>query len=239
MKQTHKTILFVILIIFTLSACHKRTLVPDFDEYSRVADFSGKKIIFLNNYNFDTQNEDTLFILDIPPYALDSSVIFNLYQFKNENLYYELFEELSIEQETHFIYFLIFYNQYTNIDTDYDDISYHLSIDFNKPVVSTFYIDKYLDANMKFYRIKIPKYNEWGNDNNIRVDTNYQAFPHGFYELDLVYLINGKWTENNEWGQGEYSINNWEEVTEYTYNQDNKSITFEINNTDYMYVIVE
>ena len=237
MKSNKIKIFFIIIILFSITACHKRTLQHNFDAYSRIADANGKKIIFLNNYSFDTNNEDTLLILDIPPLALNDTVIFNFYQYNNENLFYELINELSVNQETNFFYFLCFYNNYTN--TDNNNISYHLSIEFNKPVTMTYFFDQYIDENMELYKIKIPKYNEWGENNNIRIDTNYQAFPNGFVELDLTYLINGKWTENDYWGEGDYSLDNWEQITEYTFNAHNNSITFPIYNTDFMYVIVE
>ncbi len=66
---------------------------------------------------------------------------------------------------------------------------------------------------------------------------NLQGYPDGYDNLDLTYLINGRWTNIFDWGSGSLSLDNWELVSVYEFDIINKTVSFEINNTDYMYVM--
>ena len=89
------------------------------------------------------------------------------------------------------------------------------------------------------YKINIPAKNEWGTgvENNMWINYNNQGYPNGYNEQDLMYIINGRWTENYSWGTGSLSFDNWEEVSDYSYDISNKTVSFQINDTDYIYVM--
>ena len=232
-------------IIFLFSACHKRQeldFFSDYESYDRTVGVDGKKMVFLRNYGDDTNTDDTLLKLDIQPDALDETIIVNFYEYFNETVEYDINVDFGLGVTSKFFYILPFYEFENNNDSTSDyKLDTHLSIDFNYPVTTTYFIDttyySMLEVTDLLFRIKIPRYDEW--DDNIWTEFNEQAYPNGFSKADLNYLINGKWNEID--GYYENPINpsmaNWELVPSYSINPDNHSVTFLMDKTDYMYVI--
>ncbi len=238
-----KTIKYTLIIIFSfsifISSCHQRIEIDTkYDNLNRVVGPEGDTINYYEYNPLDSISE-VIVRLEVPPNALDSFVVFNMYEFSNEAIDIDLLY-MGMENYSDFLYFVPFYesegyNEYTT-----DSIDHHLSIEFNIPVTITYNLSFYeIGYNAKLYKIKIPKINEWGGEyaDNVWVNWNYQGYPEGYDPLDLTYIINGRWTEYDAWGAGDFSFANWEEVTYYNYDITNQKVTFNIQNTDYMYVM--
>jgi len=244
MKNSILKNIVYIFILFTLilsSACYKYPDMEDvsYKDYRRLIGPEGGKINFYKNYENDS-SDVILVTMDFPENSLDSFVVFNMYQFYDETMNNDL-ELLDMAVQTKFLYFVPFYKSYGYNEQSIEDAEYHLSIDFHHPVTITYNVEEDLgegvenELNMpRLYRIKIPELGEW--DQNVWVNWNHQGYPDGYHNNDLIYLINGRWTESG-WGEGVFGLTNWELVTIYTYNNNNKTVTFNINNTDYIYVM--
>ncbi len=224
-------------LIFTIPACHTRTeLDIKYDSLMRVVGPEGG-IIKYYEYNPKDSLSVIAVKMEIPEGALDSFIVFNMHEFEDDALYVDL-SYLGIEQFSDFLYFVPFYESYGYNEQTNDNTDYHLSIDFNTPAKVTFNLNFYnVPDTAKLYKIKIPRINEWGETDNIWVNWNYQGYPDGYDVLDLQYIINGKWTIEDAWGSGNLSLNNWEEVIDYDFDTTNRTVQFEIENTDYLYVM--
>lgn len=242
-----KTI-YIFLVFFTtiilFSACHKRQekdYFVGYENYNRTVGVDGKEIVFLRNYGDDTNSNDTLLKLNILPDALDTTIIVNFYEYFNETLESDINNDFGLNLTSKFFYILPFYEFDNDNDSTSDyKLDTHVSIDFNYPVTTTYFIDtsyySMLEITGLLYRIKIPRYDEW--DDNVWTEFNEQAYPNGFSHADLDYLINGKWNEVDGYGgTSTASMVNWELVPNYSINPENHSITFLMDKTDYMYVI--
>ena len=229
--------LSILSIMFSIPACHKRVeLDIKYDSLMRVVGPDGG---IINYYEYNPKDSLSVIAvkIEIPKEALDSFVVFNMHEYENQALYVDL-SNLGMNQYSDYLYFVPFYESYGYNEQTNDSIGYHLSIDFNVPAKITYNLSFYnIPDTAKLYRIKIPKINEWGDTDNVWVNWNYQGYPDGYDALDLQYIINGKWTINDAWGSGELSLYNWEEVPLYTYDIINKKVEFEIESTDYMYVM--
>jgi len=239
-----KYLILLIILILTISACYQYPELDDiqYEDYRRIIGPEGGIINFYKNYENDSI-KDVLVKMEFPEDALDDFIVFNMYEFFDEPTHHEL-DNMSLEQYSYFLYFVPFYESDGYNEHSQGDTNQHISINFNLPVTVTYNFSKYeyyveeinnIDI-AKLYRIKIPAENEW-EMNNVWIRWNLQGYPDGYSDIDLIYLITGKWTESISWGTGELSLSNWEEVTEYTYNNIDQTVVFDINNTDYMYVM--
>ncbi len=256
----YKNFTLIIIIIILFSSCYKYPDLEeyDYDSFRRVVGAEGGTINFLANYENDSI-QDILIQLDIPEGALDSVVVFNMYKTGNYELATEMDNGLA-KVGTEFIYFVPFYESQGYHEHDQIDVSYHLSIEFNQPVSVTYnyligldnfdgnsidnvklYYEYYKATNNSFqlYRIKIPKTDEWGQENNIRINWNSQGYPVGYNTTDINYIITGSWSQANVWGSELRSLENWEQVTDIDLNGTDGTVSFQINNTDYMYVLAK
>lgn len=234
----YSALIFILAIPF--SSCHKRIeLEEDYADFRRVI---GPKGGVINYYEYNPQDSipETIVSLKFPKNALDSFVVFNMYEFDDEAAYVDLVN-MGMDTYSEFLYFVPFYESYGYNEQTVNTTDYHLSIDFNIPVTVTYNLSfYYIGEEAQLYRIKIPRLNEWGSgeDNNIWVNWNYQGYPDGYDKLDLTYLVTGKWAENVSWGDSvALSLTNWEEVPDFYYNETDETIRFDIENTDYMYVM--
>ncbi|MEN8121987.1 MAG: PepSY-like domain-containing protein [Bacteroidota bacterium] len=252
---------YLLIIIFTtliFQSCYKEPDFTNFDyeTYNRIIGPDGGIINFYSNYSNDSKN-DVLVSLDVPIDALDSVMVFNMYQFEEYELVMQMDRGFS-SIGSKFLYFVPFYESQGYHERSQLDISYHLSVEFNKPITITYnflaedmelsaenwqqaelYSDYYKRTNMAYrlFRIKIPKLDEWGENNNIYVNWNTQGYPNGYDRTDLNYIISGLWSSLDDWGNGETGLENWEEVTDFELNISENSVSYEINNTDYIYVL--
>lgn len=247
-KYLKQSILLILIIGFT--SCYEYPELSDihYDEYRRVIGPDGGTINFYENYE-DDSIKDIIVKMDFPVGALDSFVVFNMHEFNDtfaENDLYNL--EMFIN--TQFLYFIPFYESDGYNEHAQEDIDYHLSLNFNDSVSITYNLNNYfsidnntiseesiLSGDTKLYRIKIPALDEW--EENIWVNWNIQGYPDGYDNIDLVYLITGRWTELSGWSNGDLSLENWMDDVKYSYDSENKTITFKIKDTDYMYVMGE
>jgi len=239
----NKYYLFLLLVGLSIQfySCHQR-VVPEYeyDDFRRVIGPEGGVINFYE-YNPEDSIPNVLLKMEFPENALDSLVVFNMYEFYDEQTNLDL-SNLNMLEYSDFLYLIPFYESfgYNNDTTLQGGTDYHLSIDFNQPVTLTYKIREWeYDPNNKLFRIPIPKLNDptWGE--NVWVHWNQQGYADGYYELDLIYLITGRWTEFSSWGMGTPSLSNWEElpIGSYTYNSSDSTVTFNINNTDYIYAM--
>ncbi len=252
-NNSKRLISLLLILVLSFSACYEYPDLTDiqYEDYRRVIGPDGGTINFYANYENDSI-EEILVSLEFPENALDSLIVFNMYEFSDEAVFVDI-DYLGRQQQTEFLYFVPFYESYGYIQHDETSniTDQHLSIDFNSPVRVTYNLNFYdVDINAKLYRIKIPKvselvdifnnpYNEWGQLNNVWVNWNLQGYPDGYDKLDLTYLINGRWTDIYDWGSGQLSLDNWEELAldAYQYDIINNMVSFEIYNTDYLYVM--
>jgi len=237
-------IIFLLILFISFSSCYEYPVLNDiqYDDYRRVIGPDGGTINFYENYGNDSLKK-VLVKMEFPKNALDSVIVFNMYEFNDLFAANDLLN-LNMYANTQFLYFVPFYESEGYVAHDNEaDIGYHLSINFNSPVSITYNLDNYLAGyetlldNSVLYRIKIPALDEW--DENIWVNWNIQGYPDGYDNIDLVYLITGRWTETSGWSNGDLSLDNWEEVTNYTFDNINGTVTFDIEDTDYMYVLGE
>jgi hypothetical protein len=246
LKSHIKTIFIFIVLLTALMSCYHYPEEEDFgyDEYNRVIGPEGGEIYFYRNYEDDSERE-LIVKMDFPVNAVDSVLVFNMYEFWDEVTYYDLNYILSVEAFSDFLYFVPFYESdgYREVLTDTSDfeslVQKHVSIQFNTPVTVTYYNSfyEYMTDTAVLYRINIPGENEWGIENNVWVNYNIQGYPDGYDAIDLIYLIMGRWTETTEWGSDVFSLDNWEVADTYTLNVNEESVSFEILDTDYMYVM--
>ncbi len=251
-------LIFIVLIPLIFNGCHKDYEFQDFDykTYNRVVGSNGGTLNFYANYENDTKNE-IIASLEIPKGALDSLLVFNMYQFENYELATQM-EEGFAKFGSKLLYFVPFYESEGYHERGQMELNYHLSITFKKPVKITYhplasysdmvlqnwqevelYNNYYKTTNQayKVYRIKIPKIDEWGYNNNIFVNWTRQGYPNGYDPIHLSYIVNGKWTASDSWGTGKTSMENWELVGEYQIETAADMISFEIYDTDYIYIV--
>jgi len=256
--NTKNILLISGFILLLFQGCYKEPDFTNFDyeTYNRVVGPDGGRIDFYGNYADDNSN-NVLISLDVPQGALDSMMVFNMYQFEDYELVLQMKNGYA-EIGSKFLYFVPFYESDGYHERGQLDLSYHLSLDFNSPIAVTYnfladggglsaetwqeaelYHDHYKKTNRSYrlYRIKIPKLDEWGEGDNIYVNWNNQGYPEGYDRTDLYYIISGIWSPLSEWGKGYLSLENWEPVSDFNLDTENSSVTFEIPNTDYLYLI--
>lgn len=241
----NKNVIIILILPFfiltvLLSSCHERWEGEDFyTEYNRVVGPDGGNLIFYKNYQNDSL-KNKLATLTFEENTLDSIILLNYYEFYNERLRWDLFDNFNIEQITPFFYFVPFYKSEGYNEHGNNDEEYHLSIPFKKNVKVSYSLEGYdYSSEYKLYRIIIPRTNEWGEDDNIWVAWNNQGYPNGYEQIDLIYLLNGQWTQSGGWGGNlEMNLTNWEEIG-YKYDNENNTINFEVQDTDWIYALVE
>ncbi|MFN8257798.1 MAG: PepSY-like domain-containing protein [Bacteroidales bacterium] len=257
MKQNN---IFIILILslFILNGCRKEFDFQDFDysTYTRVVGPEGGNITFYANYSNDKKT-DVIAEMDVPPGALDSLMVFNLYQYEDFEVASQMMDGF-VKVGSKFLYFIPFYESEGYHERGQMELNYHLSVKFNEPITVTYHpLANYSDFSLKswqevelynnyykttnkmykVYRIKIPKIDQWGEGYNLYVNWTYQGYANGYDHTDLSYLINGKWSVGDNWGKGAISMDNWEEVQSAQLDVENDVITFKIFDTDYIYVV--
>jgi len=236
-------IFFSIMIfasVFFYFGCYQ---YPDIDEtayenYRRVIGPNGGTIEFYRNYENDSLNNLAVKMI-FPENSVDSYIVFNMYEYNSEILEVDL-NNMNRIAISDFLYFVPFYESEGYNEHSSDDIDEHNSLYFNDSVEVTYYLNGFnIIQGAKLYRINIPSKDEWGNgeDYNIWVNYNLQGYPEGYDEQDLMYLINGLWTEEYFWGTGPLSFDNWEEIVGNHYNISDNLVSFYINETDYIYVM--
>lgn len=257
-----KHLINIILLLILISGCYKEPDFIDFDyrTYNRVVGPRGGSLMFFANYENDTDNSLNV-EMEFPQDALDSMMVFNMYQFEDYELVLQMQDGFA-QVGSRFLYFVPFYESEGYYKREHLDLSYHLSTDFNKPVRVKYYFladkdevspnswqeaelyhDYYKNTDEKYrlFKIKIPKTDEWGENNNIYVNWNKQGYPDGYDRTDLVYIINGSWSSINDWGSGIITLENWEPFNRDDYTLVEAGIQsyveFEIDNSDYMYVL--
>jgi hypothetical protein len=240
--KANKSIIYYRLLLFIglsilISSCYKR-LVPEYDysEFRRVIGREGGDINFYE-YNPQDSIPKVLVKMHFPEDALDSFVVFNMYEFYDQQTYIDLLL-LNKTEESKFLYFIPFYESEGYNEQSQSETNYHLSILFNKAVTITYNLSNYpINESSKLYKILIPQKDTW--DDNVWVNWSNQGYPDGYDDLDLIYLITGRWTELNAWGTGNPSLHNWIEIPEesYVFNPADSTLTFDIYDTDYMYVM--
>lgn len=251
-------LLFIILGLF-FSGCYKYPDIDyDYAAYNRLIGPGGGTVTFFANYGndssmFSVDSSSVLLELDVPEGALDTQMVFNFYQFQDYDVASELSKGLS-NVGSKFFYLVPIYESDGYHEHDEVDLTYHLSVNFNEPVTITYHyredpkiesIDEkklqfefydWLNANYKVYKIKIPDIDEWG-DRNIFVQWNQQGYPIGYYDNDLQDIILGYWYPFTPLNYGDESLVNWTEVEDFTIDVAEKTVTFDIESTDYLYAI--
>ena len=244
MKILKYTIIAVFIILIS-SSCHKRienNYLTD-ENMDRKVGEEGGEILFKANYDNDKNNgyeQGNILRMNVPKGALDTTTIFNYYKYSDNVLSNSIREKFDVYTETEFFYVIP-----NNLK---DTASKHLSVSFNEPVEITYYPENYVHYSAPtggyygynryyLYRIKIPKNNEW-TTGDIWMDYNSQGYSNGYSNMHLYYLISGMWSENIEYGEGDFTAINWEPIMEVTSIFTSDNFTFTIDNTDYMYVLV-
>jgi hypothetical protein len=255
--------ILILLMIFPLvfSSCRKDFEFTEFDytTYNRVIGPQGGSIDFYGNYKNDRQN-NVIVNFNVPSGALDSMMVFNMYQYENYELA-TLMEDGFAKFGTKLLYFVPFYESEGYHERGQFERNYHLSVKFKKPITVTYYpMANYSDFSFKnwqevvlfqnyykttnkaykVYRIKIPKIDEWGTYHNIFVNWSGQGYPNGYDPTDITYIVNGRWSLASAWGTGEISMINWEELVrgeDYELDPINDKVTFKIYDSDYIYVV--
>ncbi|MBN2891531.1 MAG: PepSY-like domain-containing protein [Bacteroidales bacterium] len=257
----NRYLLLLTLVFFTtLTSCYKIVEIDyNYDGYSRVVGPEGGQIVFYANYGNDSgmffvDSANILVEMNFPAGALDTDMVFNFYQFQDYDIASELSKGLA-NVGSKFIYFVPVFASDGYHEHDDADLTYHLSVDFNQPVSVTYHfkieeelstIDQkkmqfefydWFNANYKLYKVEIPKIDEWGEQRNIFVQWNQQGYPVGYYQNDLKDIILGYWFPNNYDNDSYSSIVNWEVCNEFEIDPVNMTVSFDMNNTDYMYVL--
>lgn len=257
-----RNIFFLVMIFpLVLSSCRKDFEFTEFDytSYNRVVGPQGGSIDFYGNYKNDKQN-NVIVNFNVPSGALDSMMVFNMYQYENYELA-TLMEDGFAKFGTKLLYFVPFYESEGYHERGQFERNYHLSVKFKKPITVTYYpMANYSDFSFKnwqevvlfqnyykttnkaykVYRIKIPKIDEWGTYHNIFVNWSGQGYPNGYDPTDITYIVNGRWSPASAWGTGEISMINWEELVrgeDYELDPINDKVTFKIYDSDYIYVV--
>lgn len=259
MNKIHIT-LFGIILIF--SSCFKYPEIDyNYQNYNRVVGKDGGTITFYSNYSNDSafylngaDSSSDILELIVPAGALDTDIVFNFYQYQDINTALELLKGLS-KVGSKFYYLVPVYYSDGYHEHDDADLTYHLSLKFNKPVTVKYYFkstnslntidEKKLqfefydraNINYRLYRLKIPEIDQWGN-RNIFVRWNQQGYPIGYNSTDINDIILGLWYPFSDADEYKTSLTNWEQVDNLTFNADN-SVSFEIESTDYIYVIAQ
>ncbi len=260
MKYIRTLYVIISTIIIVNSGCYKYPEMDyDYAAYNRLIGPEGGQITFYANYGsdvslYENDSSNILVELNIPQGALDTSLVFNLYQYQNYDVANELSKGLA-EVGSKFIYFVPIYESDGYHEHDDADLTYHLSVDFNKPVKVTYHYRSdyqlttinqkklqfefydWFNKNYGLYKIKIPEIDEWGQNRNIFVQWNTQGYPVGYNESDLKDIILGQWFPYSTGLTMYSSIVNWTEITDFTIDEDKQTVSFEIYNTDYMYIL--
>ncbi|MEA3452406.1 MAG: hypothetical protein U9Q83_10960 [Bacteroidota bacterium] len=257
--------IYIIFISLTIvfSGCFKAPEVDyDYQQYNRIVGSEGGILTFYANYANDSNlyltGIDTttkILELNVPAGALDTDVVFNFYQYDDIEIAKELSKGLS-NVGSKFIYFVPVLASDGYHESDNADLTYHLSLKFNKPITVKYYFDlekelntidekklqfEFYDrtnVNYKLYRLKIPEIDEWGEQRNIFVQWNQQDYPIGYNTNDINDIIMGLWYKFSDPSENRTSLVNWEEVENVTFDGEN-SISFDIESTDYIYVIAQ
>lgn len=248
----------MLLLIF--SSCYKYTEFDyDYSQYNRVVGAEGGLITFYANYGDDTamfftDSSSILVDLDVPAGALDTNIVFNFYQYQSYDVADNLSKGLA-EVGSKFFYFVPIYASDGYHEHDDADLTYHISLDFNEPISVTYHYREDLPQNTidekklkfeyydwfnkfyKLYRIKIPEIDQWGEDRNIFVQWNQQGYPIGYNENDIKDIIQGYWYPFSPYNITVSNIVNWEEVEDFEVDEESGTVVFDIENTDYMYVL--
>ncbi len=250
------------LLLIVFSSCYKyETIDYDYENYNRLVGPQGGHINFFYNYGADTNmlletdTNNIIVELDVPEGALDSNFIFNFYTYEDFEVADELSKGLAMVG-TKFFYFVPIPESEGYHEHEEADLSYHYSMNFNKPITVKFHFKvglenetninskrlKYeyynmFNANYRLYRIKIPRIDEWSNIRNVFVQWNRQGYPVGYMASDLYDIILGYWYPFSTNQVMSASIINWSPVDEFEINPDDNSVEFQINNSDYMYVL--
>jgi len=254
----YRIFLLILLIPFIFSSCRKDYEFQNFDykTYNRVIGTEGGVLNFYANYANDTINQ-IIVKLNVPSGALDSLMVFNMYQFEDYELAKQM-EDGFAKIGSKFLYFVPFYESEGYHERGQMELNYHMSVQFKDSVTVNYrpladnsdlalkswqevelYNNFYKTTNKsyKVYRIKIPKIDQWGESKNIYVNWTRQGYPNGYDATSLSYLISGKWTASSAWGTGETSMENWELVGNYNLNTMQDLVSFKIASTDYIYVV--
>ncbi|MDF1547238.1 MAG: PepSY-like domain-containing protein [Bacteroidales bacterium] len=255
----HLTYIFFFVLLF-FQSCYKEPVFTDFqyETYNRIVGPEGGTINFYGNYENDTKNT-ILVSMNVPAGALDSMLVFNMYQYEDYELVLQMTDGFA-KIGSKFMYFVPFYESEGYNERGQLDLSYHLSINFNEPISVTYhfladakelsvenwqeaelYHDNYKLTNQSYqlFRIKIPKLDEWGEYNNIFVNWNRQGYPDGYDRTDLSYIVSGLWSQLNDYGTGTQNLENWELVDNFELNTTDNYVTFNIYSTDYIYVLAQ
>lgn len=100
----------------------------------------------------------------------------------------------------------------------------HLSVKFSKPATLGFQVnftdlwsEEDISKRVKLYRVKIPAYGEWfdDEDNNVWISYNKEGYVDGFLDEDISQLLDGRFNKEDGWGNEDVSLTNWEEVENY------------------------
>jgi hypothetical protein len=253
--------LIIILISLVFYSCHKDFKFQDIDykTYNRVVGPKGGIVNFYANYANDSKN-GVFATLNIPAGAIDSMMVFNIYQFEDFELTSQMGDGFA-KFGSKVLYFVPFYESDGYHARGQFELNYHLGVNFKQPVTVIYHplvedtssiisqnwqqvelsnnYYKSTNKSYKVYRIKIPKLDQWGSANNIFVNWTYQGYPNGYDATDISYIVSGRWSSTYLWGTGPISMENWELVSDYTINAAQNTITFKIDNTDYFYVVAK
>lgn len=246
-------ILFPVLlttIAILISSCYKRIdLEIEYSDYRRVIGPEGGEINF---YEYKPDSVDRIIVnMKFPEGALDSTYVFNMYEYHNPSTYSDVYWwPIGVIEQSKYLYFIPFpeslgYNEfdYGTLENDPSVYKKHYTVNFNKPVTVTYYVNDFGFADtLKLFNIDIPSENEWGTTDyeNVWIKLNQQLYPDGYDDLDLFYLITGRWTDTNWYGSDYITKDNWTEMiinptTDLDY--ENRTITFDITSTDFMYLM--
>jgi len=252
-----KTYIFVTFILILISSCYQYPESSDleYDKYNRVIGPEGGEIVFLSNYSNDSLT-DLALKLEFPAGAVDSNFVFNMYEFEDVDLVQKMKNEGLAIIGSKQLYLVPFYESEGYNEHGQLDLAYHLSVDFKEPVSATYnylnedqaqssewqenqlYYEFYKKTTKLYelYKIKIPRIDEWG-DNNVFVAWNDQKYPVGYDESHLHNIISGEMSATNPDGSGEESLLNWELVSEFNIDTKLNQVTFDIYDTDHIYVL--
>jgi hypothetical protein len=238
MKTNKKHNIYFLLLLgvsILIASCHKRIeLDSDYSNFRRVIGPDGGTINFYE-YNPIDSIEDLLLSMQFDANAVDSFVVFNMYEFDDDDLKIEL-SLLNLTYYTKFLYFIPF-SEASEYQNPWRLL--HDSIDFLSPVTVRHNVTRFgVPDSAELYRIYIPRKNEWSD--NLWVQWDEFGYPTGYNGTQLSFLINGRWTFDSYLGGTEASLVNWEKLErdiDYTYILPDSIIQFEIDNTDYLYVM--
>lgn len=258
-KLYHITLISVFFVII-LNSCYKEVEfneeIIEYEHYARIVGPDGGIVNFMSNYAND-KKRNMLATLSFPSGAIDSFIVLNIYQHEDYDVSMQL-EEGFAYTGSKFMYFIPFYKSQGYNEQGVNDPEARLSLKFKKPVsVKYYYLAEEVELSgtnyqktelyyeyykksslsYKLYRIKIPDIDEWGSSNNIYINWNQQGYPDGYNKTDLNYILTGSWFDGGGWGTENISLINWEEVKNFKHDVSERSISFEMYSTDYVYVL--